>query len=446
MPEASLATETFTDSNALYDLGRQYLPGGVTGPGRKADATIGHPFYVQRGQGSRVWDVEGREYIDFQTSFGAALLGHGHPRVVAALQDALAMGNLCALETEEHVQAARKLCEAVPAFDMVRFSGSGTETTWHVVKLARAFTGKEKIVKLEGHFHGFNEYLQYNMTPPLDHALPNVHVESPGFPKSAEELVYVLPYNDLDAVEQLLAQHHDEIAAIILEPVNYNPGCILPLPGYLEGLRSLTRDYGVLLIFDEILSSFRTGPDCIQGYYGVTPDLSTVGKALGGGTAMSAFGGRREIMEQIMPLGPVVHTGTFVGHLSPIVATSTFLDIITEPDFYPTLLGNCDYLYAGLEDCLERHGVTGRVQALGARFTILFGIEEEPVSYPDVARRDVQFAHDFFIAAYERGLWMPAMAHIGISSAHTRADIDQSLTIVDDVLREMSGRPVRMAV
>ena len=250
MVNGSLVSDTFTDSNALYDLGKAYLPGGVTGPGRKADPDIGHPFYVQRAQGSRIWDVEGREYIDFQTSFGAALLGHGHPAVSAALQRAIAQGNLCALETEEHIQAARKLCEAVPAFDMVRFSGSGTETTWHVVKLARAFTGKEKIVKLEGHFHGFNEYLQYNMTPPLDRALPNVHVESPGFPRSAEELVYVLPFNDLEAVEALLVKHHDEIAAIILEPVNYNPGCILPLPGYLEGLRNLTRQYDVLLIFD----------------------------------------------------------------------------------------------------------------------------------------------------------------------------------------------------
>jgi glutamate-1-semialdehyde 2,1-aminomutase len=320
---------------------------------------------------------------------------------------------------------------------MVRFSGSGTETTWHVVKLARAFTGKEKIVKLEGHFHGYNEYLQYNMSPPLDRALPNVHVETIGFPAAMKDLVHVLPFNDFDAVEQTLARHHDEIAAVILEPVNYNPGCILPRPGYLEHLRELTRRYDVLLIFDEILSSFKTGPDCIQGLYGVTPDLATVGKALGGGTAMSAFGGRREIMEWIMPLGPVAHTGTFVGHLLPIVATGAFLDVITEPDFYPTLLGTCDELYAGLRDCLARHGVKGRVQALGARFTILFGVEEEPVSYPDVARRDVAFAHRFFVAAHRRGLWIPAMGHIGISSAHTRADVAESLTIVDDVLREL---------
>src|SRR5262249_8820462 len=155
---------------------------------------------------------------------------------------------------------------------------------------------------------------------------------------------------------------------VVLEPVNYNPGCILPRPGYLEHLRELTRRYDVLLIFDEILSSFKTGASCIQGYYGVTPDLATVGKALGGGTAMSAFGGRRDIMERIMPLGPVVHSGTFVGHLLPIVATSAFLDAITEPDFYPTLLDSCEYLYAGLRDCLERRGVKGRVQALGARF------------------------------------------------------------------------------
>jgi glutamate-1-semialdehyde 2,1-aminomutase len=429
----------FSDSQALFEAGQRYLPGGVSGPGRRADPAIGHPFYVRRAQGARIWDIEGHEYIDFQTSFGAALLGHGHPRIAAALQQAIEMGNLCALETEEHIRTAQKLCELIPAFDMVRFSGSGTETTWHVVKLARAVTGRDKIVKFEGHFHGYNEYLQYNMSPPLDKALPNIHVESPGFPATLQELVYVLPFNDFDAIERTLARHHDEIAAVILEPVNYNPGCILPQPGYLEHLREVTRRYNVLLIFDEILSSFKTGPGCIQGLYGVTPDLATVGKALGGGTALSAFGGRRDLMEQIMPAGPVVHTGTFVGHLLPVMATGAFLDVITEPDFYPTLLANCEYLYAGLRDCLARRGVKGRVQALGARFTLLFGIEDEPISYPDVARRDVTFAHRFFVEAYRRGLWIPATGHIGISAAHTRADLDAALSIVDDVLRVLTA-------
>lgn len=433
------ATPRFTDSADLYALAQRYLPGGVTGPGRRADPAIGHPLYVRRGQGARIWDAEGRAYIDFQTSFGAALLGHGHPRIAAALQQAIELGSLCALETEEHVLAAQKLCALIPAFDMVRFSGSGTETTWHVVKLARAFTGKEQVVKFEGHFHGYNEYLQYNMTPPLDRALPNLHVESPGFPAAMQQYVHVLPFNDGDAIERTLARHHDEIAAVILEPVNYNPGCILPRPRYLEHLREVTRRYEVLLIFDEILSSFKTGPSCIQGLYGVTPDLATVGKALGGGTPMSAFGGRRDIMERVLPLGPVVHTGTFVGHLLPIMATSAFLDVITEPDFYPTLLATCDHLYTGLRACLARRGVTARVQALGARFTILFGVEEEPVSYPDVAARDVDFAHRFTIEAYRRGLWMPAVAHLGISAAHTRADIDEALGIVDDVLRALTA-------
>ena len=428
-----------SDSQALYEVGQRYLPGGVSGPGRRADPAIGHPLYVRRGQGGRIWDVEGREYIDFQTSFGAALLGHGHPRIAAALQQAIEMGNLCALETEEHIRAAQKLCAIIPAYDMVRFSGSGTETTWHVVKLARAFTGKDKIIKFEGHFHGYNEYLQYNMSPPLDKALPNVHVETPGFPAVVQDLIYVLPFNDFAAIERTLARHHHEIAAVMLEPVNYNPGCILPRPGYLEHLRDLTRRYEVLLIFDEILSSFKTGPSCIQGLHGVTPDLATVGKSLGGGTAMSAFGGRRDIMEEVMPVGPVAHTGTFVGQLLPIMATSAFLDVITEPDFYPNLLGTCEYLYAGIRECLARRGVRGRVQALGARFTILFGVEEEPVSYPDVARRDLDVAHRFFLAAYRRGLWIPAMAHIGISAAHTRADIDESLTIIDDVLKELTA-------
>ena len=427
-----------TRSQQLYELGQEYLPGGVTGPGRKADPDIGHPVYIERGSGSRVWTTDGRELIDFQTSFGAALLGHGHPRVAANVQRALEMGNLCALETEEHVLAAKELCEIIPAFDMLRFSGSGTETTWHVVKLAREFTGKDKMVKFEGHYHGVHEFLQYNHWPPLDKALPNIHVESPGFPSIMKDFIHVLPFNDFDAIEDTLREHHDEIAGVILEPVNYNHGCTLPLPGYLEHLREVTKRYDVLLIYDEVLSAFKTGPGCIQEYYGVTPDLAVVGKALGGGTPMSAFGGRRDIMEHIMPLGPCVHTGTFVGHLIPIMATRAFLDVITEDDFYPNLLANCEYLYSGIRDCMARHGTKGRVQALGARFAILFGVEEEPVHYRDAARRDGEMAHRFFIAAYHHGLWIPAMSHIGISAAHTRADIDESLNIIDDVLAELN--------
>ena len=427
-----------SESQALFEIGQRYLPGGVSGPGRSADRDIGHPFYVDHAQGSRIWDVEGREYIDFQTSFGAGLLGHGHPRIASALEKAIKMGNLCALETEEHIRTAQKLCELIPSFDMVRFSGSGTETTWHVVKLARVATKRDKIVKFEGHFHGYNEYLQYNMSPPLDKTLPNLHVESPGFPASLQDLIYVLPFNDFDAIEQTLAEHHDDIAGVILEPVNYNAGCILPRPGYLEHLRELTRRYDVLLIFDEILSAFKTGPNCIQGHYDVTPDLATIGKTLGGGTAMSAFGGRRDLMDLILPVGPVIHTGTFVGQLLPVMATGAFLEVITEPDFYPTLLGNCEYLYKNLRDCLARHGVKGRVQSLGARFTVLFGIEEEPINYQDVVRQDGAFAHRVFIEAYRRGLWIPANGHIGISSAHSRTDIDTALSIIDDVLQVLS--------
>ncbi|MDQ6669265.1 MAG: aminotransferase class III-fold pyridoxal phosphate-dependent enzyme, partial [Chloroflexota bacterium] len=266
---------TDTKAEDMFQAAQAHLAGGVSAAAR-IHPSIGRPLMTARGEGGRVWDVDGREYVDLNTSFGAALLGHGHPAVRQAIEHALDLGLICAHETGFHGEVASSLAAVVPSLELVRFSGSGTETTWHAIRTARAFTGRSVVIKFEGHFHGYHDYLGYSAWPPLEQTGPEdapiPFVESAGIPPELAAFVIVLPWNDADVLERVLRVRGHEIAAVIMEPVNYDSGTLLPTPGYLEAVRRLTREHSVVLIFDEILSGFRTGPDCAQGYYGVTPD------------------------------------------------------------------------------------------------------------------------------------------------------------------------------
>ena len=429
------------EAERLYQAAQEYLPGGVSAAARIHPA-LGRPFMTARGEGSRVYDVDGKAYVDLNTSFGASLLGHGHPAVRRAVAEALDLGVLCAHETAHHGEVARKIAEMVPSAELVRFSGSGTETTWYAIRTARAYTGKHVVVKFEGHFHGYHDYLGYSAWPPLDRAgpagAPEPSVESGGIPPELAGFVIVLPWNDVDALERTLRARGDEIAAVIMEPVNYNSGTILPAPGYLEAARRLTREHGVLLIFDEILSGFRTGPSCAQGYYGVTPDLCTLGKALGGGTPLSAFAGRRDVMEAVSPLGAAVHSGTFNAHLIPILAANAFLDEIARPELWAELERVQDRFYAGLRGAFARAGLPVRVQALGARFSLLFGVDEEPTNYREAARDDKALARRFYAAALDQGVYFHYAWHHGLSTAHTIADVDRALEGIEAAARQVA--------
>jgi glutamate-1-semialdehyde 2,1-aminomutase len=417
-----------SEAERLYDLAQQYLAGGVSAAARIHGA-LGRPFMTARGDGARVWDVDGREYVDCFTSSGASLLGHGHPAVKRAVQQALDLGIVCAHETSWQGEVARKIAAVVPSAERVRFTGSGTETTWHAIRTARAFSGRSVVVKFEGHFHGYHDYLGYSSWPSLDAAgpadAPAAVPESGGIPPALAALVIVLPWNDAAALERTLRRRGSEIAAVIMEPVNYNSGTILPAPGYLEAARRLTREHGAVLIFDEILSGFRTGPGCAQAHYGVTPDMCTLGKALGGGTVLSAFAGRREIMDAVAPRGAAVHSGTFNAHLIPILAANAFLDEIAKPAFWAHLDRLDTALYAGLRDAFKRAGLPVWVQALGARFSLLFGLEEEPRSYRQAAGYDRDLAKRFVAAALDEGVFFNLGWHHGISAMHTAADVDR---------------------
>ena len=415
----------------LYQTASRYLVGGVAAAARSA-SIFGVPFFIDHAEGSLIVDVQGKEYLDLHTSFGAALLGHKHPAVMKAVGQAMDMGMPCAFENEYNGIVARKLVEMLPCAEKVRFSGTGTEATYHAVKLARGYTGREMVVKFEGHFHGFNDVLQYNYWPGRDEGLPKLHPESLGVPKAMDELVTVLSFNDVDALEKTIRRHKARIAAVVLEPVNFNSGGILPTGEFLEVLRSLTAEHGIVLIFDEILSGFRTGPGCMQAHLGVTPDLCTVGKALGGGMHLSALAGRADIMDHLTPLGKVSHSGTYLGHPAAILACNTFLDEISKPGFWDALLGRCDQLYSGLRDIIERRGVKCRLQSVGARFCLLFGLEDEPTCYADMVRnRDVERTNRFFRAAMANGVFTWHGYHHGISAAHSQADVETILERLD---------------
>ena len=426
----------------LYDRARRVIPGGVTAAAR-FNKFLGRPFYISRAEGSKVYDLDGRPYIDVYTGSGAGVAGHGHPRIREALVKASEMGIACAWEYPEETELAEKICAAVPSAEMVRFTLSGTENTWYAVRLARVYTGKTKMIKMEGHFHGFNDYLQYNYWPAPGEGLPRLQEETPGFPPESREHVIVLPFNDVEAVEQVVAERGEEIAGLIVEPINYNSGGILPKSGYLEALRRITSENNILLIFDEILSGFKTGIDCAQGYYGVTPDVTTLGKALGGGVPLSAFVGRREIMETVAPLGAMMHSGTYNANSINIYCGSAFMDLAGEPGAYDALLARSERLYEGLNTIFADTGMPARAQGLGGRFGLLFGeaAAGEPESYKDVAPQDWQLGRAFFREAFGRGVLYNSGWHHGLSFLHSDRDVEEILQVSRDAAEAvMEGR------
>jgi glutamate-1-semialdehyde 2,1-aminomutase len=432
-------------SERLWERARQRLPGGVNAAAR-IHASLGRPLLVDRAEGGRLWDVDGRAYIDLNMSFGASLLGHGHPAVKAAVAHALELGIMCGYETEAQVRLAERLCDLIPSAELVRFAGSGTETTWHALRTARVATGRPRVVKFEGHFHGYNDSLGYSFWPSREQAgpadAPRTVPESGGMPDALAELTIVLPWNDVAALEAVFEAHGPEIAAVVMEPVNHDSGTILPQPGYLEAARDITRRHGAVLIFDEVLSGFRTGVGGAQALYGVTPDMTTLGKTLGGGTALSAFVGSRDVMSSVAPLGRSVHSGTYNAHLIPVMAGLAFLDVATDPDFYPGLRRLEEAFYPELQAIFDRAGLPVLLQEKGARFSLLFGLERPPVRYRDLLAHDTATATRFYGLALEEGVYFNASWHHGFSAMHTRADLDEALERIERAAsRLVASRP-----
>jgi glutamate-1-semialdehyde 2,1-aminomutase len=430
-----------------YERACEYLAGGVTASTRLNQA-LGHPLLIDRARGCRVWDLDGKEYLDLCCSHGATLLGHGDPRVLRAVEGVLARGAACSYENELHTELGKLLCETIPCCERVRLTGSGTEATMHCLRLARAYTGRTKLLKFEGNFHGYHDQVMFAIGTPADRlgpdAAPTVHPGSAGLPSALQGDLVVVPYNRADLLEEAFRRHAAQLAAVICEPVYYNAGCVLPTAEFLSALRRLTRDYGVVLIFDEVLSAFRMAPGGAQEYLGVTPDLCTLGKAVGGGFPLSVFGGRRDMMDRLMPLGDCQHSGTYNGHPVAVAAGLAAVTAYREPGFYAHIHSLAKYLYEGLNNIFARHRVKARAEGLGARFGIYFGIETRVQNYRDAVLHQRQEMLRFVASAIGHGVYFHdyggAACHHGFCAAMTLADAGEVLNRLDDAVRELAPK------
>jgi glutamate-1-semialdehyde 2,1-aminomutase len=423
---------------------QQSLAGGVASSTR-VNKALGHPLYIARGQGCEVWDLDERRYIDLCCSHGATLLGHGDARVLAAVQEALAAGACCSYENEKQAELAELLCETIPCLERVRFTGSGTEAVMHCLRLARAYTGKSKILKIEGHFHGYHDQMMVSIGTPADRLGP---VESPtawpgsaGMPPGLADNLVLVPYNRPDLLEAAIKRHAHELAAVILEPIYYNAGCVLPTPEFLAAVTTLPRQHGMLLIFDEVLCAFRMAPGGAQEHLGVTPDLCTIGKAVGGGFPLSVFGGKREIMERLMPQGDCQHSGTYNGHPTVVAAGLAAVKAYREPGFYDHIRAVGEQLFGGLNQIFERHSVAAHVQGLGARFGVYFGVPGQVRSYRDAVQHQRDQMLRFIKAAIDRGVYFHdyggAACHHGFCAAMMRVHVAEVLEKLDDAVKSL---------
>ena len=408
-----------------YARAQRSLAGGVSSSTR-LNTAVGHAMLFDHAQGCRAWDLDGTEYIDLCCSHGATLLGHGDPRVRAAVERALDRGAPCSYESELHTELAEQLCEVVPCLELVRFTGAGTEATMHCLRLARACTGRQKIVRCEGNFHGYHDQVMW-AGKTIGQLAPSLQPISAGVAQGLDSLLIQLPYNRPDLLAEAFRQWGDEIAAVICEPIYYNAGCILPTAEFMTALRQLTSQHGALLIFDEVLSAFRMAPGGAQEYLGITPDLCTLGKAVGGGYPLSVFGGRRELMDHLMPVGDCQHSGTYNGHPVVVAAALAAVKAYREPGFYSHIQEIGTALFSGLRELFAQHQIPARVQGLGARFGIYFGIDQEVRSYEDVQKHDRKQMLRFIAAAIHEGVYFHdyggAACHHGFCAAMTLQDV-----------------------
>jgi glutamate-1-semialdehyde 2,1-aminomutase len=413
-------------SEELFQDANRHIPGGVNSPVRAFKAVGGTPVFIERSDGAYIFDCEGKRYIDYVLSWGPMIMGHNHPRVREAVisqsERGLSFGAPTRLETE----LADRICGIMPGMDMVRMVNSGTEATMSAIRLARGFTGRDTIVKFEGCYHGHSDSLLVKAgSGALTLGVPS----SPGVPAALADHTLTLTYNDPEGVREAFSRFGEQIACVIVEPVAGNMNCIPPAPGFLETLRECCTANGSLLILDEVMTGFRFGLQGAQGYYGIETDLTTLGKVMGGGMPVAAFGGKREIMEYIAPLGPVYQAGTLSGNPVAMAAGLATLDIISEPGFYEPLFSRTEALAAGMRQVAAEAGVPFTTNNAGTMFGGFFTSEPEVRNYSQVMACDTGAFNRFFHKMLELGVYLaPASYEAGFtSSAHTDADIADTI-------------------
>ena len=430
-----------TDVSRLFQRGEAAIPGGVCSSTRRNTAWES-PVYVRKANGSRFWDVAGREFLDFSMSHGATLLGHAPECLRHAFETAWEHGVLCSMDSPFHVDLAEELCRIVPCAEQVRFTNSGSEATLHALRLCRAASGRDKIIRFFGHFHGYHEFTYIGGHPPADQldAQPPYR-ESAGIPKSMAELIIPVEYNNLEALEAVVTAHAAEAGTLLVEPVDYNCGCITPAPGFLEGTRSLADEHDLVLFFDEVQSFAKASPGGAQQDFGVTPDICTIGKSLGGGLPLSAIAGRTELMQLYAPCGPVAHSGTFNASLPSILGGLAFVDHIKRPGFWKTIGGLGEVLFTELEEIARRSPVPVRFQHHGSRFGIIFGTREPVTNYSQALVHDPETMIEFCRQTTARGVYFHdyggSPCHHGYSLAHSLEEIHQAVSAIDDSLHAM---------
>jgi len=420
MPNGPLSTK-------LFDLAKQYIPGGVNSPVRAFRNVGGDPFFVRRAKGCRIWDVDGREMIDFVGTWGPAILGHAPVSVIEAIHSAAKDGVSFGIPNPYEVDMARTICEWVPSIQKVRLVSSGTEATMSAIRLARGFTGRSRLVKFDGCYHGHSDSL---LVAAGSGALTHGHPDSAGVPAAFAELTSVLPFNDEAALEELFAAKGHEIAALIVEPYPANAGLILPQPGFLQKLRDITTKYGTVLIFDEVMTGFRLAKGGVQELEGITPDLTCLGKVIGGGLPVGAFGGRAEIMDYLAPLGPVYQAGTLSGNPVAMAAGLAQLRELERQQGYAYLEEIGQVMEEAVLDVLKRKGLGYRWYRKGSMFCLFF-TEQEVRNLQDAKTADLVAFRKFFHHCLDHGVYFaPSQFETGfISMAHAKADMERTAEV-----------------
>jgi glutamate-1-semialdehyde 2,1-aminomutase len=415
----------------LFDAAQRHIPGGVNSPVRAFRSVGGAPRFFTRGEGPRVWDAEGKSYLDYVGSWGPLILGHAHAPTVKAVQEAAALGLSFGAPTEAEIEIADLLCDILPSLDMVRLVSSGTEATMSAIRLARGHTGRDLLVKFEGCYHGHSDSLLVKAGSGL---LTFGNPSSGGVPADVAKHTLVLEYNNAEQLAEAFAKQGSEIAAVIVEPVAGNMNLIAPKPEFMQAMRDLCSKHGAVLIFDEVMTGFRVGPQCAQGLFGITPDLTTLGKVIGGGMPVAAFGGKREIMEKIAPLGPVYQAGTLSGNPVAVAAGLVTLKATRAPGFYDSLAARTKQLTDGLTAAAKKHGVTFCAQSVGGMFGLYFSATP-PTSFAEVMQCDKEAFNRFFHAMLEAGHYLaPSAFEAGfVSAAHTEADIAATIAAAEAI-------------
>jgi len=430
-----MSSKKLKKSERLFSKAKKYLVGGVNSPVRSFNAVGGSPVFISKAKGSKIYDADGNKYIDYMASWGPLILGHADKDVIKAVRNAAESGTSYGAPTEYETVLSKMVVDSVPSIEKVRMTNSGTEATMSAIRLARAYTGRDYIVKFEGCYHGHADHM---LVKAGSGATTFGHPSSPGVPKSFTSKTLIAEYNNLESVEKLYNRYSDKIAGVIIEPVAGNMGVVLPYKTFLRGLRTLTRKHGSLLIFDEVITGFRLGPAGAQGYFGVRPDITCLGKTIGGGLPVGAYGGSRKIMSLVSPEGPMYQAGTLSGNPIAMAAGIANLNKIIKKDFFVKLNKKSEKLVAAIRKLVDVHGLDASVNSIGSMFTIFFNTANV-VNYQTAIKSDTVKFSKFFSMLLNNGVMFPPSQFetVFVSSSHTKEDTEKTLDAINTAFKNL---------